>query len=81
MLLVVLEALAPFGHRGNMSSGNPPEAIVRLLHLLKPFGTVSQGAHVIGVVDVIVERFKGVPNRHIHVHKGISVISDIGGIA
>src|SRR5205814_3351006 len=47
IFLVMLQPLAAFGHDGNVSNGNPPQAVSRHGCLLEPFRPVAKDFHVI----------------------------------
>ena len=73
MFLVMLQALAAFGNRGNVARGDPPEAIIRLVHLLEPFGAVAKDAGMVGFVSEIAQGLDRLPNGHIDDDEGSSL--------
>jgi len=40
--LIVFETLAPFRNGRNVTRRNPPQAVVRLIHLFKPLGAFPE---------------------------------------
>jgi hypothetical protein len=56
--LVVLEAFAAFGNGRNVARGNPPQAVVRLIHFLEPIRALAENFNVSGVVDETAQSFE-----------------------
>src|SRR5215470_11349583 len=81
MQLVVLEPFTAFRYLGNVARGNPPEAIMRLVHFLEPFGAVSKNKQMLRAVHKLAEILDRLPNRHVGDDKGIVIVGDVGGVA
>src|SRR5215467_14932850 len=79
--LIVLQTGAPLCNGWDTPHGNPPEAIVRLIHLFEPLGPIFQDVSVLRAIDVIAQVFDGVPNGHVHDNERVVVVSDIGRVA
>jgi hypothetical protein len=79
--LIVFETFAPFRNRWNVTHRNPPQAVVRLIHLFKPLGAFPENFDVSRGIHVAAKKFEGFPDGHIHENKRVVIVRNISGVA
>ena len=81
MRLIMLQPLAPFRQRWRMPGRNPPQPIIRLRRLLKPFRAIPKHFDVVRAVRKLAQRRKRLPHRDVHDHKWVIAMRDIRSVA
>jgi hypothetical protein len=76
------QSLATLGDGGNVSNGNPPQAVMRFVELFEPLRAVAERNDVVGGVNEIPQGLKAFPDRHVDGHQRIVIaIWNVGGVA
>src|SRR6266568_9145166 len=81
MRLVMLQPFPALGDRGDVANGDPPQAVVGLVHLYKPLRAVAEYLDVIRLVGVFSQRIERLPHRHVDHNGRIFVVSDIRSVS
>ena len=74
----ILQPLARFGDRWNVTRGDPPEGQNRPVDLLEPLLSAAKRAYVIASVDELLRRFERFPDRHVDRHEIVAVVRTDG---
>src|SRR5260370_41553617 len=67
--LVMLQPLPALCHSRNVARRNPPQTVMRLVHLFKQLCTITQDLSITGLGSVMAQRLDGVPNGQTHDNK------------
>src|SRR2546430_17391768 len=76
MRLVMLQPLAALGNRWDVAGGNPPQAVMRLVHLYETLRPVAEYLHVIRLVGVSMQPLQGLPHPHVGQDGGVIGVGD-----
>src|SRR5260370_18325166 len=67
--LVMLQPLPALCHSRNVARRNPPQTVMRLVHLFEPLSPMTQKLRLTGPVCLMAQRLSGLPNAPIHDYK------------